>query len=553
LNIRLQQEDEDFESDKEALLISDVTEINSYEKIWRGITSYNKVYEASYNEDDIYNPEAEDKVVIRFTLPGSRQARNFGEIKSVENGRITFERKAHSPEELDYIPNALIKYDLFLSEGKQRELNNLAEEITSVWGDPTNEPPAGFAALDLLLRRPPRLTHGEITPADPENYLPALIDTAERMDSTVLAVQGPPGSGKTYLASNLIKHLLQSGKSVAVVTTSHSAVETVMRACVAAGVDPASMFKVRKKNDVKEYDWVTDLDAKVISAKMAAHPGTLMLGGTAFALCNQHIRAHHFDYLLIDEAAQFSLVDALAVAGIADNLILFGDPQQLSQVVQAVHPGGVENSALGHYMGDWSIIPKDFGYFVEVTRRLHPEVNKAVSWLAYENQLRSHKDTEANVIPGTRPGLHLVEMDHLGNSTYSPEEVEKVLELVVKHAEDLPEEEILIVSPYNAQVNSIRKALDANGYHKVEVGTVDKFQGREGLVVIYSFAASSADDAPRGLGFLLDRNRMNVAISRAKSVCYLVYSKDLLKATFKNLEDLKSVSRLAGLTSSLSA
>jgi uncharacterized protein len=198
-------------------------------------------------------------------------------------------------------------------------------------------------------------------------------------------------------------------------------------------------------------------------------------------------------------------------------------------------------------MGDHQILPKELGYFVEVTRRLHPAINKTVSWLAYENKLSSHKDTNQYVIQGAPPGVHTVELDHLGNSTHSPEEVEKVVNLVEKHIGEVGAAEILVVAPYNAQVNAIRTALDEVGFNEVRVGTVDKFQGREGLVVIFSLAASSAQDAPRGLGFLLDRNRMNVAISRAKSVCYVVRSKHLLKASFSSVNDVRCVSRLSGL------
>jgi uncharacterized protein len=226
---------------------------------------------------------------------------------------------------------------------------------------------------------------------------------------------------------------------------------------------------------------------------------------------------------------------------------LFGDPQQLAQVVQAVHPGGVENSALGHYIGEHSILPDELGYFVELTRRMHPELTKAVSWLAYEGRLGSIKDTSKNVLPSVTPGLRPIQLDHIGNSTYSPEEVAEVIKLVANHIEEVGPEEIIIVAPYNNQVNAIRKALDAAGFDQVRVGTVDKFQGQEGMVVIVSLACSSAEDAPRGLDFLLDRNRLNVAISRGKSVCYLIHSKWLLGATFKSTEDVKSVSRLAGL------
>jgi uncharacterized protein len=224
-----------------------------------------------------------------------------------------------------------------------------------------------------------------------------------------------------------------------------------------------------------------------------------------------------------------------------------GDPQQLAQVVTAVHPGGVENSALGHYMGEHSILPTSMGYFVEVTRRLHPEVNHAVSWLAYEGKLRSHPSTEENMVDGHEQGLIAIPVPHKGNSTSSEEEAEVVLKLVKSLRGDEDPSNVLVVAAYNAQVDLLRTKLDSAGFEKVMVGTVDKFQGREGMAVIYSFAASSSMDAPRGLEFLLDRNRLNVAISRAKATCYLVFSESLLESQFKTVAEVKAVSRLAGL------
>jgi uncharacterized protein len=178
---------------------------------------------------------------------------------------------------------------------------------------------------------------------------------------------------------------------------------------------------------------------------------------------------------------------------------------------------------------------------------MHPEVNAPVSWLAYEGRLHSHSDASLRSINGTRPGLTLVPVEHLGNSSHSEEEVAKVLELTAELSAKVGEDEVLIVAPYNAQVDSLRDALDAAGFNQVQVGTVDKFQGREAMAVIISLAASSAEDAPRGLEFLLDRNRMNVALSRAKTNSFLVYSPALIRSRFTSVEDVKAVSRLAGL------
>jgi uncharacterized protein len=279
----------------------------------------------------------------------------------------------------------------------------------------------------------------------------------------------------------------------------------------------------------------------------AKQTGGYVIGGTAWTFCSTIVLEEEFDYIFIDEAAQFSLVDAIAVGGGSTNMVLLGDPMQLTQVVQAVHPGGVDNSALGHYMGEQQILDDDHGYFVEVTRRMHPSVNAPVSWLSYQNRLHSHPDTSAQQVTGLAPGFELHPVAHIGNASYSMEEVQAVLSLTKRHLEFVSQDEVLIVAPYNAQGDSIRTALDESGFTEVQVGTVDKFQGREAHIVIISLAASSADDAPRGLEFLLDRNRLNVALSRAKTNSYLVYSPELIRTRFKNIEDVKAISRLAGL------
>jgi uncharacterized protein len=101
-------------------------------------------------------------------------------------------------------------------------------------------------------------------------------------------------------------------------------------------------------------------------------------------------------------------------------------------------------------------------------------------------------------------------------------------------------DDVLIVAPYNAQVACLRERLPANA----RVGTVDKFQGQEAPVVIYSMATSSADEMPRSLEFLYEPNRLNVAISRAKCLAILVCSPTLLSARCRSPEQLKLVNAL---------
>jgi uncharacterized protein len=178
---------------------------------------------------------------------------------------------------------------------------------------------------------------------------------------------------------------------------------------------------------------------------------------------------------------------------------------------------------------------------------MHPKVNAPVSWLSYKNKLNSHPDTDRNQVPGLEPGLITIPIHHVGNSSSSIEEADKVVEIAKAQSEILGTSEVLVVAPYNAQVDLIRKQLDTAGLQEVAVGTVDKFQGREAMVVIVSMAASSAADAPRGVEFILDRNRLNVAVSRAKANCFLVYSPLITRSRFRSIEELKSISRINGL------
>ena len=487
-----------------------------------------------------------DKLFIRFDYGANQQDTDRGEVISIENGQVLFKRKLGA-DGTKYEPLALIENTLVMAGSKQETIRDYALFLANEWGDPNLEPPVGFAALDLLMRRPPRLTEGNLAPVIEEEYLPAIIDSVERLDNSVLAIQGPPGTGKTYLGSHTIAHLVAQGKKVAVVANSHSAIENMLHGCIRAGVDPAKIAKQNKKGEKSAKPWVTPSSYAVQENFINRQTGGFVIGGTSWTLSNPKVSSVNFDYLFIDEAAQFSLVDAIAVSAATKNLILLGDPMQLTQVVQAVHPGGVDNSALGHYMGESEIIDETFGYFIEVTRRMHPKVNQPVSWLAYQQRLHSHPSASNQSLPQLEPAFQAIACEHSGNSTYAFEEIEVVLQLVRQHARLTEQSEILVVAPYNAQVDLIRKALSAANFSDVQVGTVDKFQGREGMVVIVSLATSSAADAPRGLEFLLDKNRLNVALSRARTNSYLVFSPGLARSKFSSVAEVKCVSRLVGL------
>jgi uncharacterized protein len=488
----------------------------------------------------------DQKLFVRFSLGANQQDTDYGRVISIVGDLVEFEREA-THENMSLEPNAIFENEWIPLGNKPETVGQVVQELAASWGSPDQEPDIKHPAMDLLMRKKPRLRELTSLPeVTGDDYLSAITEAVNDLDHSVLAIQGPPGSGKTYLGSRVIKQLVDQGKKVGVVANSHSAIENLMWACLEAGVAPDAMAKKSQTGDKTAKGWTTPSTNQVLGKWLAGQNG-LVMGGTSWNFCAKEVLEHRFDYIFVDEAAQFSLVDAISVTANTKNLVLLGDPQQLTQVVQAVHPGGVDNSALGHYMGDSQILEPESGYFVDITRRMHPRVNAPVSWLSYKNKLHSHPDTDRNQVPGLEPGLITVSIEHVGNSSSSMEEANKVVEIAKQQSAVLGVSELLIVAPYNAQVDLIRQQLDQAGLQEVAVGTVDKFQGREAMVVIVSLAASTAADAPRGLEFILDRNRLNVAVSRAKANCFLVYSPTIARSRFRSIEELKSLSRLNGL------
>ncbi|WP_067974715.1 TM0106 family RecB-like putative nuclease [Nocardiopsis trehalosi] len=421
------------------------------------------------------------------------------------------------------------------------------------------------AGVDVLRRRPPRTRDGAGLP-DPAEHggdlVATVIDAVDRLDSSYLAVQGPPGAGKTYLAARLITHLVAQGRTVGVCSTSHKAVENVLTAALAAaraaGTDLPCAKRPAKKPD-PEAAWDQPKSVKELAGWRAGREGGHLVGGTAWNFANEAVRAQPFDVLIIDEAGQFALADTLAVSTAARDLVLLGDPQQLPQVVQGTHGEGAGASALEHLVGGAEIIDPARGYFLDQTRRMHPAVCAPVSDLSYRGLLHAHPSTAERAIGGVAPGLYRLPVDHTGRATHSPEEVAAVVavaaDLVGRTVREpgataereLTAEDVLVVAPYNLQVRALRAALEAAGLGAVRVGTVDRFQGQEAPAVICSMTVSSAAEAARGLDFVLSRNRLNVALSRAQVVAALVYSPHLVTAAPRTVAELRVLAGFAGL------
>jgi len=404
------------------------------------------------------------------------------------------------------------------------------------------------AVTDVLLRRAPRTISGDPLPRGDDvadDIKKALLD----LDSSYLAVHGPPGTGKTFTTAKVIERLVNAhGWRVGVVAQSHAVVENLFADVIRAGVDGAL---VAKKLNSECRGW-TEITNPEFAGFIAGHDGCVV-GGTAWDFANDNkIPRLALDLLVVEEAGQFSLANTIAVAPSARNLMLLGDPQQLPQVSQGTHPEPVNESALGWLVEDHHILPTDRGYFLDLSYRMHPAVCGPVSRLSYDGQLHSREDVSAaRRLEGVTPGVSVLSVDHDGNSTDSPEEADAIVAEIGRllgtpwtdegGTRPSEQKDVLIVTPYNAQVVTLRRRLDAADLPDVEVGTVDKFQGRQAAVVFVSMTASSADDVPRGISFLLNRNRLNVAVSRAKYAAVIVRSTlltEYLPSTPQGLIDL---------------
>jgi superfamily I DNA and/or RNA helicase len=287
-------------------------------------------------------------------------------------------------------------------------------------------------------------------------------------------------------------------------------------------------------------------------------PDVLLVAGTAWVFADEDFE-EYFEYVFIDEAGQVALANAIVIATAARNVVLLGDPLQLAQVSKGVHPGNAGISVLEHLLGSDATVPPERGMFIQDTRRMHPDVCRFVSELIYEGRLESFPDcarqrVESTGISGT--GLRFIGVEHEGNSIDAPEEASRIAAEIGRMLEGgtftncdgktsvLKHDDFMIVAAYNAQVRCIAEALRKANLSGVPVGTVDKFQGREAPVVFFSMATSSGEELPRDVEFLFSRNRLNVAISRARALAIVVASPRLLDVACKTPEDMRLVNAL---------
>ncbi|CCQ47298.1 recB nuclease, TM0106 family domain protein [Pseudarthrobacter siccitolerans] len=511
----------------------------------RGTMTEGSDFKAGSKWCRLYDSPPPEGMAAPDAAPGSRAYTFATKISEVapapDNPEHTFititERETGKVAAYPHLPVALTEDKPIPTDSIEAAIAEIAASV----GASVPSLPA-HPGLDILRKRSPRfrtLQQPVDVPHAPDgsaDYAAAITESVRDLDRSYLAVQGPPGTGKTYVGAHVIGRLVSEGWKIGVVGQSHNVIENLLCCAIAqGGVDPSNVAK--KLMSPHDVPWQATAEGDV--ARLLSSPGGCLVGGTSWIMTGKEVPAGSLDLLVIDEAGQFSLANTLAVSRAAKRLLLLGDPQQLPQVTQGAHPEPVDESALGWLAAGHATLPASLGYFLADSWRMHPELCRAVSQLSYEGKLQAAPAASLRQLEQLPPGVETVFVNHSGNATASKEEAAEVVRQARRHlglkwtpgqdseSRPLGQEDLLVVAAYNAQVHLIRKALEEDGLADVRVGTVDKFQGQEAPVVLVSMACSAVSEAPRGAEFLLNRNRINVAVSRGQWRAVIIRSPEL--------------------------
>jgi predicted RecB family nuclease len=477
------------------------------------------------------------------------------EFTNLGEGIITVQAKAEPPSIITLVPDEYVRPD------------PIPKSIEAVVIEYEASLLGRCAIVDFLKRDFPKIKGVQpgqpITSShDSKERLAEIIQAIVNLDNSYLPIQGPPGAGKTYTGKHVITELLRQGKKVGISSNSHKAINNLLmgtaRNCLEQGVD--AFFGCTKNTD----DDILALGISVLQNKDIANHTTqpCVIGTTAWGFSRDDLQGQ-FDYLFVDEAGQVSVANLIAMSRATNNIVLMGDQMQLGQPAQGTHPGESGLSTLDYLLHHTPTISEDRGIFLETTYRMHSAVNRFISDAIYEGKLYSHPDNDKQIIEvpagysgviDKEAGVIFMPVEHEGNTQGSDEEVEAIQiavqdimgrDFTNKHGEKRPIgwDDILFVAPYNFQVNKIRDALGVDA----KVGSVDKFQGQEAPVIFFSMCASDANESPRGIDFIFDKNRINVAISRAQSLAIIVGNPSLASTGVSNIDQQMKVNVLCQL------
>lgn len=517
----------------------------------------NLVYEYSFDPDQEFKGNAKE-----YYLLGSETAEGKNitatchiEGSDLEHGIIALQIKNEPGNLITLIPYEYINPD------------PIPQSITKQAEAFAKGSLAQTAIVDFLGKSIPRIkghSSGKpIAPShDPQQRLNEIIQAVINLDNSYLTIQGPPGAGKSYTGKHLIAELIKTGKKVGISSNSHKAINNLLIStaeyCLKEGI--TGYFACTRNTEPA----IDDLKISVLENKDIAGflQAGCVVGTTAWGFSRNDLE-NEFDYLFIDEAGQVSVANLIAMSRSTTNIILMGDQMQLGQPSQGTHPEDSGLSILDYLLHSTPTIPDSMGVFLGTTYRMHSSVNQFISEAIYEGKLEAAPENDQQLITiptgyhgvlNKEAGIITVPVMHEGNTQASDEEVEQIVVLArellgrtfnAKKGEKRTIDwgDILFVAPYNYQVNKLKAALG----DKARVGSVDKFQGQEAPVVFLSMCASSANESPRGLDFLFDKNRINVAVSRAQCMAVIVYSPALLDSVPRNIEQITRMNMLCQL------
>ena len=482
-----------------------------------------------------------------------------------ENGKYL---KANYLEEFSDLPNGLIVLQM------KQESSDL---ITIVSDEHVNANPIphsiyqvveGYesgqlercAIIDFLNRSKPVIKNYKDDPIassnDPNQRLQQVINSVKNLDNSYLTIQGPPGSGKSHTGKHIIAELVKTGAKIGVSSNSHKAINNLLlstaKFCREEGIN--ATFACTKETEPE----LIDAGVSILNNNNLANhvePGCV-LGTTAWGFSRDDM-SEQLDYLFVDEAGQVSIANLVAMSRSSKNLVLMGDQMQLGQPSQGTHPAESGLSILDYLLHDTPTISNDMGVFLGTTYRMHSAVNQFISTHIYDGKLESHPDNDKRTIKvpndykgilNKEAGIIFSAVCHEGNTQASDEEVAEIETMVNQllgrtftelsdKSRPVTLDDMLFVAPYNHQVSKLKQVFGS----QAKVGSVDKFQGQEAPIVFLSMCASDASESPRGLDFLFDKHRINVAISRAQSLAIIVGNPRMVSTPVNRVDQLKTI------------
>lgn len=521
-------------------------------------------------------PEQECKLTPGDSLYDIENERSYGTIHEINPDAGTVSIKIGTNVELVQaleVSRRPLDPSEPLKTGLDRFLTALTEyDLSSLRTSGRSYPYA--ALVDVLLQDLPVFTDGPrahivTASADDPTFREQLTDAALSLDRSYLFIQGPPGTGKTFHGARMAVSLMHAGKRLGVMSNSHKAVINFLSEVDLVAHREGFTFRgAKKSNDgdlanqyltnrpadapppqIRDYFNHSDIDTSDYN----------LIAGTAWTFCREE-QDQQFDYLIVDEASQLSLAHLAAAGVCAKNLILIGDPRQLPQPLQGIHPAGLDLSPLEYLLGEHGTVPPERGVFLDACRRMHTDICDFLSLHVYESRLTAlAENSNQRILPqGTlsleqHAGYLFYPCAHDGNTQTSPEEA-AVIERLYREllscsfrAKDgtlspITPREIMIIAPYNMQVQLLRRTLP-----EADVGTIDLFQGREAPVVLVSMTTSSMEEIPRGMEFLFSQQRMNVALSRAKALAIVLGSPALFQTRCTKPEQMRLVNFFCAL------